>query len=55
MGTLTSLVAGAFIYIGVADLIPEAMRGRKWRNTLWMLLGVALMGLVLLFEGGHGH
>ena len=53
LGMLTSLVAGAFIYIGVADLIPEAMRGRRWRNTGWVLTGVALMAAVLLLEHGH--
>lgn len=52
LGVLTSLVAGAFLYIGAADLIPEAMRTRRWRNTLWMLCGAAVMLLVLLV-GGH--
>ena len=53
LGTLTSLVAGAFLYIGAADLIPEAMRTQRWRNTLWMLCGVGVMVVVLLLDHGH--
>lgn len=53
LGILTSLVAGAFLYIGAADLIPEAMRTRRWRNTLWMLCGAAVMVVVLIFDGHH--
>lgn len=47
------LTAGGFIYIAVADLIPELQKTRRWKDSLYQLVavitGVATMaGLIFL-------
>ncbi len=52
--TLLALAAGSFIYIAAADLIPETHAEEKWLNTVFLIIGMA----VLYFMGrllGHGH
>lgn len=59
-GILIPLAAGGFIYIAVADLIPELHKevavSRSILQFLFGTLGVALMvGMMFLPLGGHGH
>ncbi len=58
------LIAGAFIYIAAADLVPELHHHSKGRDVAviitGLLLGLALMGALLELEawlpsGDHGH
>ncbi len=60
------LIAGAFIYIAAADLIPELHHHSKGKDVavivVGLLLGLLLMGLLLdleavlpLGEAGHNH
>lgn len=47
------LTAGGFIYIAVADLIPELQKTRRWKDSLYQLLAViigvaAMAGLTFL-------
>lgn len=57
------LIAGAFVYIAAADLIPELHHHSKGRDVMvivaGLLLGLVLMGLLLDLEGvlpvGDGH
>jgi zinc and cadmium transporter len=59
---LVPFAAGSFIYIAIADLIPEMHKevavSRSLIQFLFFLLGIAVM-LGILFneghEGGHGH
>ena len=49
---LVAIGVGSFIYIAVADLIPEIHRSRQkaWPQFLAMLLGIAIMFALLLLE-----
>ena len=49
--------SSSFIYVAVADLIPQLQRRLPWRDTLFQLLWLAAgLSLVLLVVGGeHSH
>lgn len=49
--------SSSFIYVAVADLIPQLQRRLPWRETLFQLLWLAAgLSLVLLVVGGeHSH
>ena len=58
---LLVLASSSFVYIAVADLLPQLQRRLAWRDTLaqvlWLGAGLALASLTsaLLHAGGHGH
>jgi zinc and cadmium transporter len=53
---LMVVASSSFIYVAVADLIPQMQRRLPWRDTLvqvaWIGAGLALMSLASL---GHAH
>lgn len=53
---LMVVASSSFIYVAVADLIPQMQRRLPWRETLlqvaWIAVGLALMGVAAL---GHSH
>jgi len=55
---LLAIAAGNFIYLAMADLIPELHHEenprRIWLQLLWVAIGIAIIyGVTTLF--GHGH
>jgi len=58
MPYLLVVAASSFIYVSVADLIPQLQRRLAWRQTasqlLWLAVGLALAAAVAL-GGGHDH
>jgi zinc and cadmium transporter len=59
---LLVVAASSFIYVAVADLLPQLQRRLSWRETLaqvaWLAAGLALVFLALGAVhggGGHGH
>jgi zinc and cadmium transporter len=55
---LLVIAASSFIYVSVADLIPQLQRRLAWRDTasqlLWLGAGLALAAAVAL-SGAHDH
>ena len=54
------LASSSFIYVALADLIPQLQKRLSARETGaqigWLLAGIALVTLVsLAVHGGHGH
>jgi zinc and cadmium transporter len=53
-----AIAAGNFVYLAIADLIPELYneknRTKIFIHTLWLLVGVALIYAVTVFVP-HGH
>jgi zinc and cadmium transporter len=53
---LMVVASSSFIYVAVADLIPQMQRRLPWRDTVvqvgWIVAGLALMSLATL---GHSH
>jgi zinc and cadmium transporter len=53
------LIAGAFLYIAAADLVPELHHHSRGREVgaimVALFLGIALMALLLQVEIGHTH
>ena len=51
---LIPVIAGGFIYIAIADLIPELKKeektGRSIMQIIWFILGIAVMLALLLLE-----
>jgi len=51
---LIPIIAGGFIYIAIADLIPELKKeektGRSIMQIIWFILGIAVMLALLLLE-----
>lgn len=49
--------SSSFIYVAVADLIPQLQRRLPWRDTVWQLLWFAVgLGLVVTVVGArHAH
>ncbi len=51
---LVPLAAGHFIYIAVADLIPELHKELDWKKSLiqliWFILGMVVMAALLLID-----
>ncbi len=56
---LVPFAAGGFIYIAMADLVPELKHEGALKVSLMQLfvfvLGITVMAALLLFEVGHGH
>ena len=50
-GILLGLVAGSFLYVAAADLIPETHRAGNKKTFLFMLLGLGFLILVTKFLG----
>lgn len=60
MPYLLVLASSSFIYIAVADLLPQLQRRLAWRDTLaqvlWLAAGLGLAwGVAAVLHGGHGH
>ena len=58
MPYLLVVAASSFVYVAVADLIPQLQRRLAWRETtlqlLWLAVGLALVGvLVKLLHHAH--
>ena len=53
---LLVVASSSFVYVAVADLLPQLQRRLSWRDTLaqvaWLAAG---LGLVLLAMAGRGH
>ena len=51
---LLGLGAASFIYIAMSDLIPELQKEQQTRRSIlqliWMIAGIGIMALLLLFE-----
>jgi zinc and cadmium transporter len=51
--------SSSFIYVAVADLIPQLQRRLPWRETAlqlaWLGAGLALVVVVVVAGGNHGH
>lgn len=56
---LLMLASSSFIYVALADLIPQLQQRLDARQTLaqvlWLLIGVALVVLVVELGPAHGH
>ena len=57
---LLVVASSSFIYVAVADLLPQLQQRLSWRDTLSQLLWLgAGLGLVMIarafLEGGHAH
>ena len=56
---LLALAASSFIYVALADLIPQLQKRLNARQTavqvLWLAAGLALVTLVGALGPGHGH
>ena len=57
---LLVVAASSFIYIAVADLLPQLQQRLAWRDTLsqvlWLAAGLGLVVVArVLLQGGHGH
>ena len=57
---LLVVAASSFIYVAVADLLPQLQQRLAWRETvsqvLWLAAGLGLVMLArLLLEGTHAH
>jgi zinc and cadmium transporter len=54
---LLVVASSSFIYVAVADLIPQLQRRLPWRDTLAQLAWLAAgLGLVMVVSGGaHAH
>lgn len=53
---LMVVAASSFIYVAVADLIPQLQRRLPWRATALQLLWLALgLGLTLMLLRAHAH
>jgi len=57
---LLVIAASSFVYVAVADLIPQLQKRLPARQTaaqiLWLVAGIALVTLVSrLAHGEHGH
>lgn len=53
LGLLLAFSAGALIYVGASDLLPETHKNFKRSNILLVLIGVSLVYFVSIFLGGH--
>lgn len=57
---LTVLAASSFVYVAVADLIPQLQKRLRLRDTVlqivWLAVGLGFIGLVTSgLHGGHDH
>ncbi len=53
LGVMLAFSAGALIYIGASDLLPETHKNFKRSNILLVLIGVSLVYFVSYLVGGH--
>ncbi len=53
LGLLLAFSAGALIYVGASDLLPETHKNFKRSNILLVLIGVSLVYFVSYLVGGH--
>ncbi len=49
---MLAFIAGDFIYIGAADLLPEAHRTFNWKVVALVIIGMVVMMLLRLLESG---
>ena len=56
---LLMLAASSFIYVALADLIPQLQQRLNARDTaaqiLWLAIGMGLVGAVGMVGGEHSH
>ncbi|HSV69854.1 MAG TPA: ZIP family metal transporter [Methylibium sp.] len=56
---LLVIAASSFVYVAVADLIPQLQRRLAWRDTatqlLWLAVGLALTAVLSGLTHDHGH
>ncbi len=56
---LLVVASSSFIYVAVADLIPQLQRRLAWRETItqlaWLAVGLAATALLSLLGHGHEH
>ncbi|HKX94401.1 MAG TPA: ZIP family metal transporter [Methylibium sp.] len=56
---LLVIAASSFVYVAVADLIPQLQRRLAWRDTatqlVWLAAGLALTALLSGLTHEHGH
>jgi zinc and cadmium transporter len=59
MPYLLVVASSSFVYVAVADLLPQLQQRLNWRDTLaqvaWLCAGLGLVGLALLGLHGHRH
>jgi zinc and cadmium transporter len=60
MPYLLVVASSSFIYVAVADLLPQLQRRLSWRETLaqvaWLAAGLGLVLLAMAgLDGAHGH
>jgi len=54
------IAASSFVYVAVADLIPQLQKRLSWRDTViqlfWLAVGLVMIaGIVSFIEDDHGH
>ena len=53
------VAASSFVYVAVADLIPQLQRRLSWRQTaaqlFWLLAGLVFIGVIAKAMHGHDH
>ncbi|RRS02307.1 ZIP family metal transporter [Aquabacterium soli] len=53
------VAASSFVYVAVADLIPQLQRRLSWRQTaaqlFWLLAGLVFIGVIAQSMHGHDH
>ncbi len=56
---LLVVAASSFVYVAVADLLPQLQQRLAWRETaaqlLWLLVGLAIVMAAREALGGHAH
>jgi zinc and cadmium transporter len=59
MPYLLVVASSSFVYVAVADLLPQLQQRLNWRDTLaqvvWLCGGLGLVGLAMLGLHGHRH
>ena len=51
------VAASSFVYVAVADLIPQLQKRLSWRDTVFQLvwLGMGLLMIASIVHGLHDH
>ena len=59
MPYLLVVASSSFVYVAVADLLPQLQRRLSWRETVaqvaWLCAGLGVVGLAMLGLRGHHH
>jgi zinc and cadmium transporter len=59
MPYLLVVASSSFVYVAVADLLPQLQRRLSWRETIaqvaWLAAGLGVVGLAMLGLRGHHH